>query len=318
MDTFYILDLGLDIVDRVGGLYLEGYGLSSECFYKNLHLCLRLLRRKTQKCEGHEYLILLRRFLRQCAVLRWLLASKPQSLCDGAPGKYVQSPIPGSGGTGGESIGDRGINSQKLTTDDALTYLKEVKERFQDQRDKYDMFLEVMKYFKAQRTETSGVIARVKELFKGHINLIFGFNTFLTKGFEITLDEEEAPPKKTVEFEEAIHFVNKIKKRFQHDEDVSTLFEDHLDLLEEFTRFLPESLASHSAAQSNDHRRRERAVASRGDRDHSVDRSNHNDDKAMEDRERRCTESRENTLIRRIEKRRCTMFFFKSLKSFYR
>ncbi|XP_024006690.1 paired amphipathic helix protein Sin3-like 2 [Eutrema salsugineum] len=90
------------------------------------------------------------------------------------------------------------------------------------------MFLEVMKYFKAQRTETSGVIARVKELFKGHINLIFGFNTFLTKGFEITLDEEEAPPKKTVEFEEAIHFVNKIK--------VSTLFEDHLDLLEEFTR----------------------------------------------------------------------------------
>lgn len=63
------------------------------------------------------------------------------------------------------------------------------------------------------RTDTSGVIARVKELFKGHNNLIFGFNTFLPKGFEITLDEveEEAPPKKTVEFEEAISFVNKIK-----------------------------------------------------------------------------------------------------------
>jgi paired amphipathic helix protein Sin3a len=28
---------------------------------------------------------------------------------------------------------------------------------------------------------------------------------------EITLDEEEAPPKKTVEFEEAISFVNKMK-----------------------------------------------------------------------------------------------------------
>ncbi|ESQ41476.1 hypothetical protein EUTSA_v10012461mg [Eutrema salsugineum] len=200
---------------------------------------------------------------------------------------------------------------------------------FQDQRDKYDMFLEVMKDFKAQRTDTSGVIARVKELFKGHNNLIFGFNTFLPKGFEITLDEEEAPPKKTVEFEEAITFVNKIKKRFQHDEDVyksfldilnmyrkdnkditevynevSTLFEDHLDLLEEFTRFLPESLAPHSAAQLirsqaqryddrgsgpplvrrmliEKDRRRERAVASRGDRDHSVDRSDHNDDKAM-------------------------------------
>lgn len=41
--------------------------------------------------------------------------------------------------------------SQKLTTNDALTYLKEVKEMFQDQREKYDMFLEVMKDFKAQR-----------------------------------------------------------------------------------------------------------------------------------------------------------------------
>lgn len=61
------------------------------------------------------------------------------------------------------------------------------------------------------RTDTTGVIARVKELFKGHNNLIFGFNTFLPKGYEITLDEDEAHPKKTVEFEEAISFVNKIK-----------------------------------------------------------------------------------------------------------
>lgn len=43
------------------------------------------------------------------------------------------------------------ITSQKLTTNDALSYLREVKEMFQDQRDKYDRFLEVMKDFKAQR-----------------------------------------------------------------------------------------------------------------------------------------------------------------------
>lgn len=62
------------------------------------------------------------------------------------------------------------------------------------------------------RTDTAGVIARVKELFKGHNNLIFGFNTFLPKGYEITLDDELEPPaKKTVEFQEAISFVNKIK-----------------------------------------------------------------------------------------------------------
>ncbi|XP_027359545.1 paired amphipathic helix protein Sin3-like 2 isoform X3 [Abrus precatorius] len=201
---------------------------------------------------------------------------------------YGQNQVPGSGGGGGGGGGSGGggggnggggsgggaTTSQKLTTNDALSYLKEVKDMFQDQREKYDMFLEVMKDFKAQRTDTAGVIARVKELFKGHNNLIFGFNTFLPKGYEITLDEDEAPPKKTVEFEEAINFVNKIKKRFQSDEhvyksfldilnmyrkehkdivevynEVASLFKDHQDLLEEFTRFLPDT----SAAPSTQH-----------------------------------------------------------------
>lgn len=56
----------------------------------------------------------------------------------------------------------------------------------------------------------------MKELFKGNRELILGFNTFLPKGFEITLlpDEDDQPqPKKPVEFEEAISFVNKIKVR---------------------------------------------------------------------------------------------------------
>jgi paired amphipathic helix protein Sin3a len=44
-----------------------------------------------------------------------------------------------------------GNNTQKLTTNDALAYLKAVKDIFQDKRDKYDDFLEVMKDFKAQR-----------------------------------------------------------------------------------------------------------------------------------------------------------------------
>ncbi|KAK9683281.1 hypothetical protein RND81_10G128900 [Saponaria officinalis] len=167
-----------------------------------------------------------------------------------------------------------GGGGQKLTTDDALQYLKEVKEMFQDQREKYDHFLEVMKDFKAQRIDTEGVIARVKELFKGHNNLIYGFNTFLPKGFEITLEDVE-PPKKAVEFEEAINFVNKIKNRFQNDDqvyksfldilnmyrkehknisevydEVSQLFEDHSDLLEEFTRFLPDNSSSASIHHS--------------------------------------------------------------------
>ena len=52
----------------------------------------------------------------------------------------------------------------------------------------------------------------MKELFKGYQDLILGFNTFLPKGYEITLPLEDVPPqKKPVEFEEAINFVNKIK-----------------------------------------------------------------------------------------------------------
>ncbi|BFG26777.1 hypothetical protein CerSpe_130510 [Prunus speciosa] len=249
-----------------------------------------------------------------------------------------QSQVPGGGGGGGGAVvvggggamGGGGA-SQKLTTNDALTYLKEVKEMFQDQREKYDMFLEVMKDFKAQRTDTAGVIARVKELFKGHNNLILGFNTFLPKGYEITLDEDETPPKKTVEFEEAISFVNKIKKRFQNDDhvyksfldilnmyrkehkdinevysEVAALFDEHPDLLDEFTRFLPDASAAASAHQAqygrnsfprfnerssatptfrpmhmDKQRRRDRIIPSHADRDLSVDRPELDDDKGM-------------------------------------
>lgn len=59
------------------------------------------------------------------------------------------------------------------------------------------------------RIDTDGVIVRVKELFKGHHDLILGFNTFLPKGYEITL--EEGPKRQPVEFHQAINYVNKIK-----------------------------------------------------------------------------------------------------------
>jgi len=41
----------------------------------------------------------------------------------------------------------------RLTTNDALTYLREVKNRFADNKEVYDTFLEIMKEFKAQRCE---------------------------------------------------------------------------------------------------------------------------------------------------------------------
>lgn len=38
-----------------------------------------------------------------------------------------------------------------LTTNDALSYLKAVKDMFENEKEKYDTFLQVMKDFKAQR-----------------------------------------------------------------------------------------------------------------------------------------------------------------------
>nr|XP_023873625.1 paired amphipathic helix protein Sin3-like 2 [Quercus suber] len=194
----------------------------------------------------------------------------------GDDGSSSQSKLP-SGSSSGDSYGqsqvpasgegsDLGCTEGKLTIYECLSYLKEVKETFQDQREKYDMFLEVLKDFKAQRTDTVGASARVKELLEGHNNLISGFNIFLPKGCEITLEDDEAALKKKVEFEGAINFVNKIKRCFQNDEhvykafldclntykkehkdinkvhnEVSILFEGHPDLLDEFTTFIPEA-----------------------------------------------------------------------------
>ncbi|KAK8655383.1 hypothetical protein V6N13_107963 [Hibiscus sabdariffa] len=190
-------------------------------------------------------------------------------------GSQLKRPVVSSRGEGSgqpQMAGGTGA-TQKLTTNDALAYLKAVKDIFQEKREKYDDFLEVMKDFKAQRIDTAGVIARVKELFKGYQDLILGFNTFLPKGYEITLPlgDEQPPQKKPVEFEEAINFVNKIKTRFQGDDhvyksfldilnlyrkenksinevyqEVAALFQDHSDLLSEFTHFLPDNSATAS------------------------------------------------------------------------
>ncbi|KAL3378780.1 hypothetical protein AABB24_004618 [Solanum stoloniferum] len=176
------------------------------------------------------------------------------------------SPFLENGALGSRNAG-RGLTflgpcNPHLTTEDALSYLKEVKDTFQG-REKYDVFLDIMKHFKAQRIDTVTVIARVKDLFKGHPRLITGFNTFLPEGYTITLNQEDKP---RVEFGEAINFVNKIKTRFQNDDhvyryfldilnmyrkehkginevyrEIAVLFNGHPDLLDEFTRFLPDT-----------------------------------------------------------------------------
>lgn len=74
---------------------------------------------------------------------------------------------------------------QRLKVEDALSYLDQVKLQFGNQPQVYNDFLDIMKEFKSQSIDTPGVISRVSSLFKGHPELIVGFNTFLPPGYKI-------------------------------------------------------------------------------------------------------------------------------------
>ncbi|XP_060195464.1 paired amphipathic helix protein Sin3-like 2 [Lycium barbarum] len=133
--------------------------------------------------------------------------------------------------------------------------------------EKYHMFLEVMTDFKNQRIDAGGVIARVKDLFKGYPNLILGFNTFLPNGNKITFnDDDDDPLTKSIEFEQSVSLVKKIKKRFRNadhvyksfinilgmfrkeNKDIKEVYDEivvllngHSDLLDELSKFFPDS-----------------------------------------------------------------------------
>ncbi|CAG5106214.1 Oidioi.mRNA.OKI2018_I69.chr1.g2742.t1.cds [Oikopleura dioica] len=90
--------------------------------------------------------------------------------------------------------------NRPLRVIDALSYLDRVKNQFDDRQVIYNEFLEIMKEFKSQSTDTPGVIRRVRELFRGYPELIIGFNTFLPEGYEIRQEdimglEEDHPGK---------------------------------------------------------------------------------------------------------------------------
>ncbi|KAM3253172.1 hypothetical protein P3L10_007242 [Capsicum annuum] len=177
---------------------------------------------------------------------------------------YNQSQVSASAldGRGGNSVDGVGASKSKLTIDDAFSYLKQVRDTFPDQKEKYTTFLQIMINFKSRRIDTIGVISIVKELFKGHPNLLRGLNPFLPEGYEILfLNEDE---KKANYYEQALSFVGKIKERLGSDHEyqsfldimrkygkecndveklyhkIATLLNDYPDLLEEFTRFLPD------------------------------------------------------------------------------
>uniref|UniRef100_A0A2K6K5I9 SIN3 transcription regulator family member B n=1 Tax=Rhinopithecus bieti TaxID=61621 RepID=A0A2K6K5I9_RHIBE len=225
----------------------------------------------------------------------------------------------GGGGAGGARWGRSGsAGHEKLPVhvEDALTYLDQVKIRFGSDPATYNGFLEIMKEFKSQSIDTPGVIRRVSQLFHEHPDLIVGFNAFLPLGYRIDIPKngklniqspltsqenshnhgdgaedfkQQVPYKEdkpqvplesdSVEFNNAISYVNKIKTRFlDHPEiyrsfleilhtyqkeqlntrgrpfrgmseeevftEVANLFRGQEDLLSEFGQFLPEAKRS--------------------------------------------------------------------------
>jgi paired amphipathic helix protein Sin3a len=112
----------------------------------------------------------------------------------GAPTTMVNTPIQQTvqtvtatppQATGGQS------QFQRLKVEDALSYLDQVKYKFGNQPQVYNDFLDIMKEFKSQSIDTPGVIERVSNLFKGHPELIVGFNTFLPPGYKIEVQAND-------------------------------------------------------------------------------------------------------------------------------
>ncbi|XP_046527425.1 paired amphipathic helix protein Sin3b isoform X3 [Equus quagga] len=226
---------------------------------------------------------------------------------------------PAGRGLSGARWGRSGSASHEklpVHVEDALTYLDQVKIRFGSDPATYNGFLEIMKEFKSQSIDTPGVIRRVSQLFHEHPDLIVGFNAFLPLGYRIDIpkngklniqsplssqenahnhsdcaenfkqqmlykeDKPQAPLESdSVEFNNAISYVNKIKTRFlDHPEiyrsfleilhtyqkeqlstkgrpfrgmseeevftEVANLFRGQEDLLSEFGQFLPEAKRS--------------------------------------------------------------------------
>lgn len=151
----------------------------------------------------------------------------------GHPPGVLPHQIPVINGPGGPQINGNSAlaQSQQPILNDALTYLDQVKVRFQDQADVYNKFLDIMKDFKSQAIDTPGVIARVSRLFKGHPQLIQGFNTFLPPGYKIEAGWNNDPNNIRVTTPAATHVYNTLQMDDRLDDEIGLPLQrgGHLD-----------------------------------------------------------------------------------------
>ncbi|KAG7265334.1 LOW QUALITY PROTEIN: hypothetical protein CRUP_014370 [Coryphaenoides rupestris] len=108
----------------------------------------------------------------------------PAVQAHGPPAMHGHAPAPPASTAQGQQF-------QRLKVEDALSYLDQVKLQFGNHPQVYNDFLDIMKEFKSQSIDTPGVISRVSQLFKGHPDLIMGFNTFLPPGYKIEVQTND-------------------------------------------------------------------------------------------------------------------------------
>ncbi|CAB3383189.1 Hypothetical predicted protein [Cloeon dipterum] len=122
---------------------------------------------------------------------RPLPPSRSGSIDGASPQVPVMPPTQPSGNLSSAQQSQQQQQFQRLKVEDALSYLDQVKFKFGSQPQVYNDFLDIMKEFKSQSIDTPGVIARVSNLFKGHPELIVGFNTFLPPGYKIEVQAND-------------------------------------------------------------------------------------------------------------------------------
>eukprot|EP00818_Percolomonas_sp_WS_P000217 CAMPEP_0117450034 /NCGR_PEP_ID=MMETSP0759-20121206/8256_1 /TAXON_ID=63605 /ORGANISM="Percolomonas cosmopolitus, Strain WS" /LENGTH=1012 /DNA_ID=CAMNT_0005242535 /DNA_START=38 /DNA_END=3076 /DNA_ORIENTATION=- len=197
------------------------------------------------------------------------------------------------GGNGAPQISSK----REVIVSDALAYLEQVRLQYADRPDVYVKFLDLMREYKMNVIDVSGVIQRIKQLFKENKPLILGFNTFLPPNQKITTESLEekrqgttsgttsaAPESDQDEFDEAISFVTRIKERFKNQseiykkfldclhryqmgtttiasvyEEVTSLFKDQADLLDDFKKFLPKPVQEEAQKRIKSKQKEEKA-----------------------------------------------------------
>ncbi|GAU40029.1 hypothetical protein TSUD_258220 [Trifolium subterraneum] len=85
----------------------------------------------------------------------------------------------------------------RLELEDGSTFYRAVKDAFQDKRESFDEFLNIMMDWKYERVNIRSFVARMKELLKEHKDLTLGFNLFLPTKYQITIPFQLDVPETT-------------------------------------------------------------------------------------------------------------------------